>query len=40
MSTALEAIAIAALVVGAVVLVLFLLGFGNDDDADDVRRDR
>ena len=40
MTTALEAIAIAALVVGGIVLVLFFLGFGNDDDADDVGRGR
>ena len=40
MTVLLEAIAIAALVVGGVVLVLFLLGFGNDDEPDDVQQDR
>ena len=36
MTTALEAVAIAALVVGAIVLVLFFGGFGNGDEEDDV----
>ena len=34
MTVLLEAIAIAALAVGGVVLVLFFLGFGNDADED------
>ena len=36
MTIALEAIAIAALAVGGVVLVLFFAGFGNEGDEDDV----
>ena len=40
MIVALEAIAIAALVAGAVVLVLYFLGFGNDDDRGDVENGR
>ena len=40
MIVALEAIAIAALVVGAIVLVLYFLGFGNDDDRRDVENGR
>ena len=45
MTVFLEAIAIAALAVGGVVLVLFFLGFGNDgapddvDDGNDAQRD-
>jgi hypothetical protein len=37
---ALETIAIAALVVGAIVLVLYFLGVGNDDDSGDVENGR
>jgi hypothetical protein len=40
MVTALEAVAVAALLVGAIVLVLFFSGFGNDADEDDVQNDR
>lgn len=37
MNTALLGIAVAALVVGGAVLVLFFLGFGNDHDDGDVQ---
>jgi hypothetical protein len=38
--TALEAVGIAALVVGAIVLVLFFSGVGNGGDEDDVQKPR